>query len=307
MDQPVLGYTSWADPPQNSLRHLRLVTPPVPQAGGIGVAVEGSDAAAGANASLPRFDALNRQRSWFEVFERGSGATEVKITADQPWIVITMDRKAGTTDHRYWVDINWSRIRPGLSSGEISVSVAGKAATVITVEALTPDITRSTLKGFAESQGVVSIEPEHFTRRTAAGAYQWTRIADYGRTLSGMRAEAPVDAPVATPGSNSPCLEYRMVLFTTGPVVVTAITAPTLNFVPERGVRYAVSIDDEPPQIVTLVPQGYQAHCSTGLSHAEGLDGRSGSGDAEAHRGSWRPQAELPRPPGELSRSGMSA
>ena len=50
-----------------------------------------------------------------------------------------------------------------------------------------------------------------------------------------------------------------MYLFTAGPVEVTAITAPTLNFVPDRGVRYAVSLDDEPPQVVTLVPQGYQA------------------------------------------------
>jgi hypothetical protein len=131
----------------------------------------------------------------------------------------------------------------------------------IAVEALVPPpgITRATLRGFAEGQGVVSIEPEHFTRRTAAGPYQWQRLVDYGRTLSGMRAEAPVDAASATPGKNSPCLEYRMYLFTAGPMEVTAITAPTLNFVPERGLRYAVSIDDEPPQIVTLVPQGYQA------------------------------------------------
>ena len=28
---------------------------------------------------------------------------------------------------------------------------------------------------------------------------------------------------------------------------------------PDRGVRYAVSFDDEAPQVVTLVPAGYQA------------------------------------------------
>jgi hypothetical protein len=74
-----------------------------------------------------------------------------------------------------------------------------------------------------------------------------------------MRALGPVDAPSATPGKDSPCLEYRMYLFTAGAVEVTAITAPTLNFVPDRGVRYAVSLDDEAPQVVTLVPPGYQA------------------------------------------------
>jgi hypothetical protein len=260
MDQPVLGYTSWADPPQNSLRHLRLQTPQVPDNAGIGVQVEGSNDVAGSTARLPRFDALNRQRAWFDVFERGRGETPVEVTANKAWIRLDMEQDAQTRDRRYWVDIDWSKVGAGTTSGEIRVMATGQPVTTITVEAINPaDVSRATLQGFAEGQGVVSIEPEHFTRRTVAGSYQWTRIADYGRTLSGMRAEAPVDAPSATPGKDSPSLEYRMYLFTAGPVEVTAITAPTLNFVPDRGVRYAVSIDDEPPQIVTLVPQGYQA------------------------------------------------
>jgi hypothetical protein len=260
MDQPVLGYTSWADPPQNSLRHLRLQTPQVSDNAGIGVQVEGSNDVVGGTARLPRFDALNRQRAWFDVFERGRGETPVDVTANKAWIRLDLEQDAQTRDRRYWVDIDWSKVGAGTNSGEIRVMAGDQAVTTITVEALNPkEVTRANLQGFAEGQGVVSIEPEHFTRRTAVGSYQWTRIADYGRTLSGMRAEAPVDAPSATPGKDSPGLEYRMYLFTAGPVEVTAITAPTLNFVPDRGVRYAVSIDDEPPQIVTLVPQGYQA------------------------------------------------
>jgi len=32
-----------------------------------------------------------------------------------------------------------------------------------------------------------------------------------------------------------------------------------LNFIPGRGLRFAVSFDDEPPQVVTLVPATYSA------------------------------------------------
>ena len=92
-----------------------------------------------------------------------------------------------------------------------------------------------------------------------AGAKRWIKIDDYGRTLSGLRAEAPADAPSALPGKDSPCLEYQMYLFSTGKVDVTAIAAPTLNFVPSRGLRYAVSFDDEAPLTVTLVPEHYSA------------------------------------------------
>ena len=94
--------------------------------------------------------------------------------------------------------------------------------------------------------------------KTDAGANRWTLIPDYGRTLSGLRADGPVDV-VSTPGKDSPVLEYQMYLFTTGPVSVNAITAPTLNFLADRDVRYAVAFDDEPPQVVTLVPRSYKS------------------------------------------------
>ena len=110
-----------------------------------------------------------------------------------------------------------------------------------------------------EGEGFVSIEPEHCTKNMDAGARRWIRIEDYGRTLSGMRAEGPVDAPEAAPGRDSPCLEYRMYLFSAGDAEVTTITAPTLNFVPGRGLRFALSFDDAPPQTVLLVPEKYSA------------------------------------------------
>ena len=74
-----------------------------------------------------------------------------------------------------------------------------------------------------------------------------------------MRAEAPAHAPSAMPGKDSPCLEYRVYLFEGGDIEMTAITSPTMNFVPTRGLQYAVSFDDAPAQTITLVPPGYSA------------------------------------------------
>jgi hypothetical protein len=41
-----------------------------------------------------------------------------------------------------------------------------------------------------------------------------------------------------------------MYLFHLGEVEVEAILAPTLNFVPGRGLRFAISFDDQPPQVL---------------------------------------------------------
>ena len=46
-----------------------------------------------------------------------------------------------------------------------------------------------------------------------------------------------------------------MYLFHSGQVTVGAIIDPTLNFVPGRGLRYAISLDDEPPQIVDVLAE----------------------------------------------------
>ena len=41
-----------------------------------------------------------------------------------------------------------------------------------------------------------------------------------------------------------------MYLFHAGPIEVEATLAPTLNFVPGRGLRYAISFDGQPPEII---------------------------------------------------------
>ena len=50
-----------------------------------------------------------------------------------------------------------------------------------------------------------------------------------------------------------------MYLFTTGQAAVSAIVAPSLNFLPHQGLRLAVSFDNEAPQMVTLVAPDYIA------------------------------------------------
>jgi hypothetical protein len=111
-------------------------------------------------------------------------------------------------------------------------------------------------QGFVEADGYVSMEAAHFTRKTDAGGAGWEVIEDHGRTLSSVSI-FPVTAPSVTPPQNSPVLEYDLSLTSTGTVEVASIIAPSLNISPDRGVRIAVSFDDEAPQILTVMPKGY--------------------------------------------------
>ena len=208
---------------------------------------------------LPTFDVFNQQRHFIDVFDKGKTPFEFTATSSEPWIVVSEQNGMIEKDKRLWVSVDWSQAPKGAASGTVKIAGATNSV-VVNVNAFNPAApAREAWRGFVEGEGYVSIEPEHFTKKTDAGANRWIKIQDYGRTLSGMRATQPVDAPSATPGKDSPCLEYRMYLFSTGAVQVATITSPTLNFAPGRGLRVAVSFDDEPPQVVTLVPADYRA------------------------------------------------
>jgi hypothetical protein len=117
--------------------------------------------------------------------------------------------------------------------------------------------THDSLDGFVEGNHYVSIEAEHFTAKTSAGAVHWDKIPGFGETLSGMTV-FPVTAPSAEPPQPGPTLEYRMYLFEGGKLNVEAIVAPTLGFVPGRGLRFAISFDDQPPQVVDALAHNSQ-------------------------------------------------
>ena len=262
MDQTHLGYTSWNDPPHNSLRAIKLTEIEVSEAAAMGVAVEGSESAwpgATNEAVLPSFDIFDQHPHYIDVFNKGKTPFKFTATASAPWIMLDETNGTIEKDKRLWISMDWSKVPEGMAGG--TIKLAGTTNEVsVKINAFNPvGVTRDSLQGFVEGEGFVSIEPEHFTKKTDAGKNRWIKIEDYGRTLSGMRATQPVDAPSVMPGKDSPCLEYRMYLFSTGAVEVATITSPTLNFVPGRGLRLAISFDDEPPQVVTLVPADYKA------------------------------------------------
>ena len=74
----------------------------------------------------------------------------------------------------------------------------------------------------------------------------------------------PMTAPSVTPAV-APSLEYNLYLFNPGTFEVESIFAPTLNFVPGRGLRYAIAFDDQPPQIIDALAHKTQTDWETSV------------------------------------------
>jgi Glycosyl hydrolase family 115/Gylcosyl hydrolase family 115 C-terminal domain len=251
MDQTHLGYTSWQEPPKNVMPEVRTIS--LPDAASMGVAVEGS--------VLPwqnglhdesnlAFDNFNRQPQYIDVFNRGKAPFDFSATTSAPWIMVSPEHAPVAKDQRLWVTIDWDKAPSGTSEGTVIIEGSDGQTAKVPITLFSPQQpSRSSLHGFVEADGYVSIEAEHYTRKTDTAQASWQKIDDYGRTLSSMTI-FPVTAKSVTPPTDSPCLEYQMYLFHPGKLEVEAILAPTLNFVPGRGLRYAISFDDRPPQII---------------------------------------------------------
>ena len=98
---------------------------------------------------------------------------------------------------------------------------------------------------FVAKDGYVSIEAEHFTRKTDGKEAKWTVIPELGRTLSGITPQ-PVTSPV-----DGMMLEYDMEIPNEATARVTMRFCATLNF-NGKGLRYAVSFDGGEEQIINI-------------------------------------------------------
>jgi hypothetical protein len=271
MDQTHIGYTGWNQPDTNVMPPVsELHLPATPH---MAVAIEGSPLSWPGTSPeplpptplLPTMDAFNQQRTFLDVFNRGSAPFEFTLQSNQPWLKVSELHGTVEKEKRIWISVDWNIAPKGLSSGAITVSGNAGPAVTVNVKAFYPESPkRESLTGFVESQGFVSIEAVHYSANVTAGSTRWEEIPDLGATLSGMSV-FPVTSPSAAPPQNSPHLEYRMYLFDSGEAQVQATLSPSLNFVPGRGLRYAISMDDDPPQVVDSLADNTDQSWSTAV------------------------------------------
>ena len=270
MDQTHIGYTYWQEPPRNTMPRVDVIQVPVaadmgvalveqnrptPSTGGRGGGGPPPSTGGGAGLAMPAFDVYAQQTWHVDVYNRGRTPFDYVASSSEPWIQLSPASGTIATEQRIAVRVDWSRAPAGTRTA--NVTVTGPNGSKVVVQAIvnnpvTPH--RDSIVGFVQSAGYVSMEAEHFTRAVSTGGVQWLRIPGLGRTLSGMTA-TPVNGASQKPGGATPRLEYQVFTTDSGSVRLRAYLSPTLNFRgAATGLRYAVSVDDEAPQVVNMIP-----------------------------------------------------
>jgi hypothetical protein len=259
MSQTHLGYTYWNHPPVN-------VMPPVtelilPEAPSMGVAVQGNAQTLFENRqlTLPVLDAIERQPRFVDIFNKGQKPFTFTIQSSEPWLVLSHTKATVQREQRVQVDARWDEIPAGKQTAKLMLTGSDGTRATVHVPVRKLAVPAALQKGvFIETQGVVAMEAQHYARAVAPQGRQWLTVPGHGLTLSGVTALPVVDVPASsgvldtTSMSTSMRLEYDLQLFEAGKLEVQVILAPTQKIQSGQGLRYAISIDDEAPQIINM-------------------------------------------------------
>lgn len=248
MSQTHISYTYWQQPEEDVLPELESVEP-VPGAA-LGIAVEGDMRAWPGAEGEPEliFHRYGQASREIEVFDRGSRPARFSVSSEADWLQVSQhEGVAGGA--RIAVSVDWPSLPAGRTETAIVVTGSGGVEQRIRVVAIDPDDAVEPGR-FVEADGHVTVEAEHFAR-AIGGEIEWRVIPELGRTLSGVTA-FPVNMPPQRPGGDSPRLEYDIHLFSEGPVEIETVLSPSLDFRGNGGLRFAVSIDQGEPVMLTL-------------------------------------------------------
>jgi hypothetical protein len=259
MDQTHIGYTTWQEPPLNAMPAVTEVQ--IPEAGFLSLTAEGGT---GFRPSLGTLDSVAQQTRAIQLFNRGKAPVGYQVTTSAPWIVV--DRTSGTVESEQSIDvhIDWKTAPAGTAQGSVTVTPHGESPLVVGLSTFRiPGVTRENAEGFVESDGYVAIEAADTTGRGQDGPEHWEELPGYGETRSAMTI-FPVTS--ASNPNSAADLEYRVYLYDEGEFTMQAVLAPMLNFVPGRGLRFAVSVDDGQRTLVDALQHNTQRDWETAVS-----------------------------------------
>lgn len=112
------------------------------------------------------FSGYTKDVRFIDIFNKGTGSFNWKASADADWIIFNKDSGTVYDDDRIYAGIDWSKAPADVSTANITITrYIGENAVQsddITVT-LNNDVEQLPEKTYAEANGYVSIEAEHYT------------------------------------------------------------------------------------------------------------------------------------------------
>ncbi|MCC5895701.1 MAG: glycosyl hydrolase 115 family protein [Alkalibacterium sp.] len=237
MDQLHIGYTYWQQPDDLVMPEVSTLTMDDMSAGEFGVEIVGPSES----------DVYTKAPFTVDVYNKGMEPVDIEGVSDKEWVRIEKSSFTLSVQTRVTIQVDWERAPAGRTEFTCTFTNGKGNSESVLLSIDHPDQLLS--GGYVPIQGKIAIEAEHYTSKRDTEHHKWTVIPDYGLTQSAM-AIYPVEFKRDYSIEESPALSYDIVLPESSDLEVMIVTAPSLPFDPDRGMRLALTLDELKPEIV---------------------------------------------------------
>ena len=144
----------------------------------------------------------------------------------------------------------WKSMRstpPKISLSDFQTSVSGEKDKTISAASAS----KSTEK-VVSFDYVISIEAENFSLQKSVSGFVWETIFGLGKTGDSVSVFPQKARTFTDFAKDSPSLEYNFIVNNSGEYEANFYLIPTQPLVSSKGLRFAVSVDNETPQIISV-------------------------------------------------------
>ncbi len=245
------------------------------------VAIEGGD-----KTTLPGFSVYNKDKRFIDLYNTGNGVVYWSSNLSADWIKLSESSGFINDEKRIWVTIDWDKAPKGRdedglvtfnwssSTSDVWMSYENmsesekeeyRAGTItnkgpgsffdINLNVFNPlKPSAESVTGFVESNGYISIEAEHYSRKVDKPNASWNIIKGLGRTGSSITVlPTDIDSNVSLDDiiSKSPVVQYDLYTFSEGEAIINFNCIPSNPINADYGLRLAAAVDNAKPIIVS--------------------------------------------------------
>lgn len=215
---------------------------------------------------LPRFDQNNNQKYFIDLFLLQSSSAKISITPSADWIIpdhkkVELYGKGQFSQQRLWVSVDFSKVPKHSTEGSIEISDGAVRYLIYLPLNYGQDISQSSKRLIFANDHHVSLPAAAYARISAGKNGTWSLLNDLGSTGSSLQALPlePFLPKAAKDGdhfNSAAFIEYEFQTFQDTSAVVSVFTLPTHPINKALGMRYGLSIDNGPIQIMNFETVG---------------------------------------------------
>jgi hypothetical protein len=226
--------------PREQLPPTKQLT--LPASAEMGLFVEGQQSDTAQYLELPQFSVFFKPSYFIEVYNKGTQPVKWIATASEKWIKLSQTEGKTESQQRIYVSIDWQHVPYGdRINGKVNVT-DGNNLKQVNVSVFNPEKPSLTdlSKLFLENDGVVTIDPSEFHRKTENGSIRFQVIEGLGYCNAALQlGNARFDSGE---GSHA---DFDFYTFSYGWTTIYVYALPLFAKDKSHSTRYGVQIDDQ--------------------------------------------------------------